>query len=64
MIKEEVKEFLVEEGEYDPTDVESMSDYSLFDSILSFHGIIGFTEDIMEWYKACFEESTFDNLES
>lgn len=54
MIKEEVKEFLVEEGEYDPTDVETMSDYSLFDSILSYHGIIGFTDDIMEWYKACF----------
>ena len=62
MIKEEVKEFLVEEGEYDPTDVETMSDYSLFDSILSYHGIIGFTDDIMGWYKACFEESTFDNL--
>ena len=63
MIKEEIKELLVEEGEYDPMDVETMSDYSLFDSILSCNGIVGFTDDIIAWYKSCFEESTFDNLD-
>ena len=62
MIKEEIKEFLVEEGEYDPLDVENMSDFRLFDAMLSFHGIIGFTNDIKDWYQACFEESTLDEL--
>ena len=40
MIKEEVKEFLVEEGEYDPTDVETMSDYSLRQKIIGLQDTI------------------------
>lgn len=64
LTRRDIKDYLIDEAEYDPSDVETMSDYLLFDSILSFNGIIGFTDDIMSWYKACFDESTLDNLES
>lgn len=64
MTKEELKQYLIGETERSPEVVNKMCDYSLFNAWLVWNGIIGFTDDIIEVYKAAFgkEYLTFDNL--
>lgn len=54
MTKEELKEYLVEEAEYSQEKVDNMSDYELVDNYLTYEGIIGYTQDILDAVAAAF----------
>ena len=51
---EDLKNYLIEEAEYKPTKVNNMTREELFDAYLTWNGIIGYTQDIMDAYKAAF----------
>lgn len=55
MTKEELKQFLVETEEYTREQVNQMSSYELFDAILTWEGICGYTRQIRSWVKAAYE---------
>ena len=57
MDKEEIIEYLVDEseGEYTREELEAMSNRNLLDAYLTWEGIIGFTEDIIEHIEAIYE---------
>lgn len=48
MSRESLKDFLVYEAEYPQERVDRMSDFELFDRWLKWHGIIGFTYEIID----------------
>lgn len=60
MTKEELKEILVEDYEFDKADVETMSDYQLVDSWLRYNGIIGYTYDILEVVSSAYNINLLD----
>ena len=60
MTKEELKETLVEDYEFDKADVETMSDYQLVDSWLRYNGIISYTYDILEVVSAAYNINLLD----
>lgn len=51
---EDLKNYLIEEADYELTQLDNMTREELFDAYLTWNGIIGYTEDIMEAYKAAF----------
>ena len=51
---EDLKNYLIEETDYEPIQVNNMTREELFDAYLTWNGIIGYTQDIMEAYKAAF----------
>ena len=51
---EDLKNYLIEEADYEPIQVNNMTREELFDTYLTWNGIIGYTQDIMEAYKAAF----------
>ena len=51
---EDLKNYLIEEADYELIQVNNMSREELFDAYLTWNGIIGYTQDIMEAYKAAF----------
>lgn len=51
---EDLKNYLIEEADYDLTQLNHMTREELFDAYLTWNGIIGYTQDIMEAYKAAF----------
>lgn len=51
----EIKDFLVEEAEYDREDVENMSAQTLVDSVLQWEGICGYTNRIINLIEKAFE---------
>ena len=51
---EDLKNYLIEEADYELTQLNNMTREELFDAYLTWNGIIGYTEDIMEAYKAAF----------
>ena len=51
---EDLKNYLIEEADYDLTQLNNMTREELFDAYLTWNGIIGYTEDIIEAYKAAF----------
>ena len=51
---EDLKNYLIEEAEYKPTKLNNMKSEELFDAYLTWKGIIGYTQDIMEAYEAAF----------
>lgn len=51
---EDLKNYLIEEADYDITQLNNMTREELFDAYLTWNGIIGYTQDIMEAYKAAF----------
>ena len=57
MSKEEIIEYLVDEseGEYTREELEVMSKHALLDAYLTWEGIVGFTEDIIEHIEAIYE---------
>ena len=62
MSKEEIIEYLVDEseGEYTREELEAMSNRNLLDAYLTWEGIIGFTEDILEHIEAIYEVNLED----
>ena len=57
MTKEELKQYLIENTGRTEYSVNHMSGYSLFNAYLVWKGIIGFTDSIIEAYKASFENN-------
>ena len=57
MSKEEIIEYLVDdsEGDYTREELEAMSNRDLLDAYLTWEGIVGFTEDIIEHIEAIYE---------
>ena len=51
---EDLKNYLIEEADYELIQVNNMTSEELFDAYLTWNGIIGYTQDIMEAYKAAF----------
>lgn len=54
MDKEDLKQYLIDEAEYNAEDVERMECFELLDNYLSYNGIIGYTEDICHVVMAAF----------
>ena len=57
MDKDSIIEYLVDEseGEYTREELEAMSKRDLLDTYLTWEGIIGFTDDILEHIEAIYE---------
>lgn len=51
---EDLKNYLIEEADYELTQLNNMTREELFDAYLTWNGIIGYTQDIIEAYKAAF----------
>lgn len=53
---QELKEELINTGDYTQEKVDQMDAYELFDKILTWNGIIGYTEDIISWIQPLITE--------
>lgn len=53
---QELKEELINTGDYTQEEVDQMDAYELFDKILTWNGIIGYTEDILSWIQPLIKE--------
>ena len=53
---QELKEELINTGDYNQEEVDQMDAYELFDKILTWNGIIGYTEDIISWIQPLIKE--------
>lgn len=53
---QELKEELINTGDYTQEEVDQMDVYELFDNILNWNGIIGYTEDIISWIQPLIKE--------
>lgn len=51
---QDLKNYLIEEADYELIQVNNMTREELFDAYLTWNGIIGYTQDIMDAYKAAF----------
>lgn len=51
---EDLKNYLIEEADYELTQLNNMTREELFEAYLTWNGIIGYTQDIMEAYQAAF----------
>ena len=51
---EDLKNYLIEEADYELIQVNNMTPEELFDAYLTWNGIIGYPQDIMEAYEAAF----------
>lgn len=62
MDKDSIIEYLVDEseGEYTREELEAMSKRDLLDAYLTWEGIIGFTDDILEHIEAIYEVNLED----
>lgn len=54
MTIKDLKDYLVDEAEYDSKKVESMTSYELVDAYLTWNGIIYYTNDILQVVFAAF----------
>ena len=52
MTRIELKEYLVNEAEYETSEVAKMSNRDMLDAWLTYNGIIGYTSDIIEVLEA------------
>lgn len=50
----ELKEYLIDEAEYDANYVESLSPLELVDTYLQYNGVCNFTEDILNLVKVAY----------
>ena len=51
---EDLKNYLIKKPDYELIQVNNMTREELFDAYLTWNGIIGYTQDIIEAYKAAF----------
>ena len=51
----ELKEYLIDEAEYDADYVESLSPLELVDTYLQYNGVCNFTEDILNLVKVAYD---------
>ena len=52
--KMELKEYLIDEAEYDADYVDSLSPLELVDTYLQYNGVCNFTEDILNLVKVAY----------
>lgn len=52
MTKDELKDYLIEEAEYNEMEVEEMNPLELIDAWLQWNGIIGYTGEILDVFIA------------
>lgn len=57
----ELKEELINTGDYTQEQVDQMDAYELFDEILTWNGIIGYTEDIISWIQPLITERALNH---
>lgn len=50
----ELKEYLIDEAEYDADYIESLSPLELVDTYLQYNGVCNFTEDILNLVKVAY----------
>lgn len=60
MTKDELKDYLVYEAEHTESEVEIMTDFELVDAYLTWNGILGFTEDIIDVVRHAFGDMPDD----
>jgi len=60
MTKEELKDYLVCEAGYSDEEVKSMTDFDLVDAYLTWEGIIGYTEIIVDVVRHAFGDMSDD----
>lgn len=60
MTKDELKDYLVCEAKHTDAEVESMTDFELVDAYLTWNGIIGYTEDIVDVVRHAFGDMSDD----
>lgn len=60
MTREELKDYLVCEADYSDAEVENMTDFQLVDAYLTWNGICGFTEDIIDVVRHAFGDMSDD----
>lgn len=51
---EDLKNYLIEEADYELTQLNNMTREELFEAYLTWNGIIGYTQDIMDAFEAAF----------
>ena len=54
MTKEDLKQYLIDNTDRNEHTINNMSGYSLFNAYLVWNSICGFTDDIIDVYKAAF----------
>lgn len=52
MTKEQLKCYLMEEAEHTQQELDNMSNYELLDAWLTWNGIIGYTDDLVNIFEA------------
>lgn len=63
MNREELKVYLIKQGAINPYQAERMTDKELFDRYLTWHGMINWTDKIIDAYRAAFGlNDNFENL--
>ena len=60
MTKDELKDYLVEEAEHSQEEVDNMSNFELVDAYLTWNGVIGFTEDIIDVVRHVYGDMSDD----
>lgn len=60
MTREELKDYLINEAEYDIDEVEEMSPWGLVNAWLVYNGIINYTDDIVEVVHAAYNYESED----
>ena len=59
----ELKEYLIDEAEYDADYVESLSPLELVDTYLQYNGVCNFTEDILNLVKVAYNLGDYSEAE-
>lgn len=54
MNRKELKEYLIKQGAINTYQADNMTDKELFDSYLNWHGLINWTDKIIDAYRAAF----------
>ena len=57
----QLKEYLIDEAEYSPEDVEEMTNTELIDNWLTYEGLIGYTSEILDCIEEVYNVKLKDN---
>ena len=61
MTKDELKYYLADEAEYDVNKLDEMDEYDLIDAYLTWEGILGYTDDIIDTVRRVFGDVKDDD---
>lgn len=57
----QLKEYLIDEAEYSPEEVEEMTNTELIDNWLTYEGLIGYTSEILDTIEEVYNVKLKDN---